>query len=111
MLDMDDKGSIPFMTRHDIEWVTEWAADYVCHPVQDDDDLGQRLDYLLASVRLKIVDCFANGTDAPTELLAAQGVSSDAYDYLPTRLTKARALDRLAAEMSSEAPNLREGDE
>lgn len=113
---MGNVKQFPFMrqqAKRDMGRLKQWAANYERKRVVDEDDLFNRLQDLLAFVRLGMVDSIFTETDIPPGLKATQGVILDAMDYLPGRLARAFALDRYYPEVAASIPGTfsMEGDE
>jgi hypothetical protein len=106
--DMGNVKQFPFMrqqAKRDMGRLKQWAANYYRQPIKDEDDLFNRLQDLLAFVRLGMVDSIFTESDVPPELKATQGVILNAMDYLPGRLARAFALDRYYPEVAASIPD------
>lgn len=90
--------------RADAARLERWAAEYERRPIVDEDDLFSRMQDLLAFVRCQVVNSMTQGREIPPHLRVAQGVTLDALDYLPDRLSRAMALEELHPETAARIP-------
>ena len=93
-------GETAYMGR-----LKQWATSYERQPIKDEDDLFDRMQNLLAFIRLGMIDYIFTESDVPPELKATQGVILDTMDYLPGRLARAFALDRYYPEVAASIPD------
>jgi len=113
---MDNVKQFPFKrqrAKRDMGRLKQWATSYERQPIKDEDDLFDRMQNLLAFIRLGMIDYIFTESDVPPELKATQGVILDTMDYLPGRLARAFALDRYYPEVAASIPDTftMEGDE